>query len=105
MQMFCSTETSETIGTVETLFTPKNALKSTKKGIITTQISLILAQKQRFLASKTLKNDHFLLIFHHFLHENGRFTAVTPGFCSKVKQFETGQIHPVNATNLQSTNP
>jgi len=102
--MRCSTETSETIGTVETLFTPKNALKSTKKGIITTQISPILAQKQPFLAPKTLKNDHFSLIFYHFLHENCGFTAVRPRFCSKVKQFETEQLQPANATHFQSTN-
>jgi len=91
---YCSTETHETIGTLETLFITKNALKSTKKGIITSQISLIFAQKQPFLTQKTLKNDNFSLIFSHFCMKIAGFTAIKPGFCSKVKQFIRSKYCP-----------
>ena len=99
--LHCSTETYETIGTLETLFTPKNALKSTKKGIITTQFSPFLAQKQPILTQKALKKERFHPFLADFLWKITGFTAIRPGFCSKVKQLTNGKLSPVDATDIQ----
>ena len=52
-------ETSETIGTLETLFQPKNGLKSTKKGDIRFIFESKYAKKKVFLAKKQLFLAHF----------------------------------------------
>jgi len=52
--------TRETIGTLETLFYPKNGLKSAKKG----NIRLIFEPKFNQKPAKSTKKLCFLLIFH-----------------------------------------
>jgi len=52
-------ETSETVGTVGTVFSPKNGQNNPKNAVITSVLSLFLPQKCLFSHQKRLKNTDF----------------------------------------------
>jgi len=59
-------ETSETPGTVGTLFSTKNRQKSTKNTIIRSILRHKIRQKASVLSKKTLKNSYFSIDFNQF---------------------------------------